>query len=101
MVRCNALFCFIIQTLAVINQQGDEDEWIYPQRKPTENQERQLIGRVAEIGMRVVFQNFVYCFRGKLTTSQREEMLGPPMCAAKMVMQNRAEKFHGILSRGE
>ena len=72
-VRCIALFCFIFQTHAVINWQGDEDEWIHPERKPTENQERQLMGRVAEIGM-VVFEKFVYYFRGKLTTSTREDI---------------------------
>ena len=37
----------------------DDDDWIYPKVKPTDKQERHIIGRVAEIGTRVVFENFV------------------------------------------
>ena len=42
-----------------------EDDWIYPPMKPTEKQRRQIIGRVAEIGTRVIFENFVYKFGGQ------------------------------------
>ena len=42
-----------------------EDNWIYPPKKPTELQRKQVIGRVAEIGTRVLFENFCYRFRGE------------------------------------
>jgi hypothetical protein len=79
----------------------DDDYWIYPQGKPTEMQERQIIGRVAEIGTRVVFENFVYRFGGEAYHQQHGGPIGAwiTMCAAKMVMQNWAEKYHGILIR--
>ena len=79
----------------------DDDDWIYPQRKPTEKQERQIIGRVAKIGTRVVFENFVYRFGGEAYHQQHGGPIGAciTMCAAKMLMQNWAEKYHGILIR--
>ena len=48
-----------------------DDEWIYPPGTPTEEQRRQVIGRVAEIGTRVVFENFCYQFGGKPTTNKQ------------------------------
>ena len=41
-----------------------DDEGIYPPGNPTEEQRRQVIGRVAEIGTRLVFENFCYQFGG-------------------------------------
>ena len=66
---------------------------------PTERQRRQIIGRVAEIGTRVVFENFCYRFGG---VAYHQQGGGPivarvTMCAAKMVMQNWARKYMGIL----
>ena len=45
----------------------DDEDWIYPKRKPTEKEERLIMGRVAEIGTRVLFENFVYRFGGSPT----------------------------------
>ena len=42
-----------------------DDDWIYPHGHHTERQRRQVIGRVAEIGNRVVFENFCYRFGGE------------------------------------
>ena len=41
-----------------------DDDWVYPPLIPTEKQRRQIIGRVAEISTRVVFENFCYKFWG-------------------------------------
>ena len=73
----------------------NDDDWIYPQGKLTEKQERQIIGRVAEIGTRVIFENFVYRFGGEAYHQQHGGPIGPriTMCAAKMVMQNWADKY--------
>ena len=48
---------------------SDED-WIYPPIPSTEIQRRQIIGRVAEIGTRVIFENFCYKFGGKHTINR-------------------------------
>jgi hypothetical protein len=37
-----------------------DDDWVHPTVQLTERQRRQIIGRVAEIGTRVVFKNFCY-----------------------------------------
>ena len=78
-----------------------EDDWIYPPMKPTEKQRRQIIGRVAEIGTRLIFDNFVYKFGGEAYHQQGGGPIGAriTMCAAKMVMQNWSEKYRRILIR--
>ena len=48
-----------------------DDDWIYPTVKPTEKQRRQII-RVAEIGTRVVFENFCSKFGGGWLTINTE-----------------------------
>jgi hypothetical protein len=80
--------------------QGNDD-WIYPQLKHTEKQRRQIIGPVAEIGTRVVLENFCYKFGGVAYHQQGGGPIGArvTMCAAKMVMQSWARKYHGILLR--
>ena len=60
---------------------------------PTEKERRQIIGRVAEIGTRVVFEN-IYHQHGGGPIGARVTM-----CAAKMVIQNWARKYEGILLR--
>ena len=76
-----------------------DDEWIYPPGNPTEEQRRQVIGRVAEIGTRVVFENFCYQFGGKAFHQQEGGPIGArvTMCAARMVMQHWAREYTGIL----
>ena len=71
----------------------DDEDWIYPKRKPTEKEERRIIGRVAEIGTRVLFENVVYRFRGEAYHQQHGGPIGAriTMCAAK-IMQNWATK---------
>jgi hypothetical protein len=67
--------------------------------KPTKQQRRQIIGRVAEIGTRVIFENFCYRFGGEAYHQQGGGPIGAriTMCAAKMVMQHWADRYHGIL----
>ena len=57
------------------------------------------MGRVAEIGTRVIFQNFVYKFGGEAFHQQGGGPIGAriTMCAAKMVMQHWAERYLEIL----
>ena len=76
-----------------------DNDWIYPQVQPTERQRRQVIGMVAEIGTRVVFENFCYQFGGESFHQQGGGPIGArvTMCAAKMVMQNWSRKYMKIL----
>ena len=52
-----------------------EEDWIYPPMQPTELQRRQIIGRVAEIGTRVVFENLCYKFGGRHKNNRERDPL--------------------------
>ena len=54
---------------------------------------------MAEIGTRVLFENFSYRFWGEAYHQQGGGPIGAriTMSAAKMVMQSWADKYHGIL----
>ena len=41
-----------------------EDTWSFPPTPSTKEQERELAARVAEIGLRAIFENFTYTFGG-------------------------------------
>ena len=43
----------------------DDDDWIYPPGLPTERQRRLVMGHVAGIGTRALFENFCYRFGGE------------------------------------
>ena len=77
----------------------DDDDWVYPQRIPTSKQRRMIIGRVAEIGTREVFENFCYQFGGVAYHQQNGGSIGArvTMCVAKMVMQHWARGYTNIL----
>ena len=41
-------------------------EWGFRDITPTEQERKELLARVAEIGLRVIFENFCYRFNGKM-----------------------------------
>ena len=42
-----------------------EDTWCFPMCLPTEEQEKEILARVADIGLRNIFENFCYAFVGE------------------------------------
>jgi hypothetical protein len=76
-----------------------EEDWVYPPVTPTEEQRRKIIGHVAEIGTRTIFENFCYRFGGKAYHQLEGGPIGArvTMCAARMVMQHWAREYTGIL----
>ena len=42
----------------------DDDDWVYPTRMATSKERRMIMGRVAEIGTRVIFEFVCYRFGG-------------------------------------
>jgi hypothetical protein len=49
----------------VNSKKGDvELQWVFPRAEPTEQQIREVVARVAEIGVRFIFENFTYKFAG-------------------------------------
>ena len=77
----------------------DEADWVYPRRKPTEGETRLVMGHVAEIGTRMIFENFCYQFGGKSYQQQEGGPIGAhvTMCAARMVMQHWARGYSNIM----
>ena len=76
-----------------------DEDWVYPEITPTSKQRRQVIGHVAEIGTRVIFENFCYQFGGTAYHQQEGGPIGArvTMCAARMVMQHWARGYTNIL----
>ena len=77
----------------------EDDDWTYPPIIPSEKQRRLIMGHVAEIGTRTIFENFCYQFSGKSYHQQEGGPIGArvTMCAARLVMQHWARNYSEIL----
>ena len=72
-----------------------EDTWCFPPTPPTEEQDKQIAGRVAEIGVRMVFENFTYRFGGQM---YKQSTIGAStMAASRLVMQDWGEIYKSAL----
>ena len=80
---------------------GTEESWIFPDTVPTALEERQLVARMAEIGVRTVFENFIYTFAGKMYIQQKGGPIGArvTMCLARIGMHDWGEQYCVILTR--
>ena len=67
----------------------------------TEQEERELIGRCAEIATRTIFRNFCYKFAGKVYMQTDGGPIGArvTMCVARIVMHDWGEKYRMILTK--
>ena len=77
----------------------DDDDWVYPPVTPTLQERRLIMGHVAEIGTRAIFEQFCYKFGGKAYHQQSGGPIGArvTMCASRMVMQHWARNYRNIL----
>ena len=77
-----------------------EKQWAYPRRQPDEQQEREIIGRVAEIGLRIIFEHFTYRFGGEYYKQMKGGPIGArvTMAASRLVMQSWSEAYKEILT---
>ena len=82
-------------------QEELEKQWVFKTREITEEQEKELIARVVEIAIRIVFENFCYEFGGRTFL----QMFGGPigarltMACARIVMTEWGEKYLEILDK--
>jgi hypothetical protein len=79
-----------------------DKQWVFPDTVPTEVVMRELIARMAEIGVRAICRNFVYTFGGKLYLQKSG---GPivarvTMAVARIIMNNFGRKYRKILELG-
>ena len=84
-------------------ESNDENKWIFPKTTPTEKQKRILISRAVEIGVKVLFQNFIYKFNNKLYQQVSGGPIGAriTMGAARLVVNDWGEEYTKILLRSE
>ena len=76
-----------------------EMQWNFPKREPTETQIREMQARIAEIGVRFLFENFVYKFSGENYHQQAGGPIGArvTMAAARIVMSDWGERWRCII----
>ena len=53
-----------------------EEQWIWPKKEPTEQEKIELVGRMVEIGVKILFQNPVYSFGGENYVPKEGNLLG-------------------------
>ena len=77
------------------------ETWAFPKATPTKREKRILLSRMAEIGVRVIFTNFVYSFGGEFFLQSEGGPIGArvTMAAARLVMDEWAKEYRGILVR--
>ena len=82
-------------------QEDLEKQWVYKTKTITEEQEREIVARVVEIAIRVVFENFCYEFGGRTFL----QLFGGPignrltMACARIVMTEWGERYMEILDK--
>ena len=80
-------------------EKGTEYTWVFPKRQPTEKQRRQLASRTVEIGLRTVWESFVYTFGGKYYLQSEGGPIGArvTMAAARIVMFDSSCHYRSLL----
>ena len=79
------------------------DKWVFPNPNPTEHQIRQIMGRVCEIAVRTIFENFSYRFGGETFQQSEGGPIGArvTMACARLVMQDWGESYRKILEEAK
>lgn len=79
----------------------EEMQWNYPKAQPNRKEKRMIVARVAEIGTRVVFENFSYQFGEDIFLQSSGGPIGArvTMAAARIVMQSWSRRYKSILLR--
>ena len=79
----------------------EETQWLYPRAQPDRKERRMIVARVAEIGTRMIFENFTYQFGGEIFVQKSGGPIGArvTMAAARIVMQAWSRSYQSILLR--
>ena len=80
---------------------GLDKVWEFPSATPTEYQQRILRSRMAEIGVRVLWTNFMYEFAGETFLQMEGGPIGSrvTMVSSRLVMQDWSEGYLDILEK--
>ena len=82
-------------------KKNGQKTWTFPKAKPTEYQKKVLGAKMGEIGVRVVWTNFMYEFGGYTYLQGAGGPIGArlTMACARLVMQEWSEEYKNILTR--
>ena len=80
-----------------------EEIWEWPARVPTEPEKSEMLARMGEIGLRTIFENFMYTFGGQnfLQLSGGPIEARVTMVAARIVIQDWSEQYSRILIKAK
>ena len=84
---------------SITSKWNPTDQWVFPPKIPTQEQERKIAAVVAEIALKALFNNFTYKFGGKNYHQQSGGPIGvrATMAASNLVMEDWAVKYENIL----
>ena len=86
-----------------VNSKKDQEEkqWNYPKAQPNRQERKMIVARVAEIGTRVIFENFTYQFGEDIFLQKSGGPIGARVtrAAARIVMQSWSRAYKSILLR--
>ena len=79
----------------------EDKQWCYPRAKPTRKERKMIIARVAEIGTRMIFENFTCQFAEDIFQQKSGGPIGArvTMAAARIYMQHWSREYREILTR--
>ena len=86
------------------NKENSEDEqWYFHRKNPPEEVLRELIGMVAEVGIRILWSNYCYDFGGETYIQEEGGPIGqrPTMAASRLVVEDFFECYEEILKKAE
>ena len=89
--------------MASKGMQGKEDDveeqWVHKVKELSREQLMEVVGRCAEIAVRIIFENFTYNFGGKIYLQREGGPIGAriTMACSRLVMQDWGECYRMIL----
>ena len=73
--------------------------WLFREQEPNENEMMEIVARVAEIGTRIIFENFNYRFGGNTYQQASGGPIGArvTMAASRLVMVDFGSNYRSAL----
>ena len=91
-----------INSKGLKNIEGSEEEqWFYPRKNPSEEILREMIGLVAQVGIRILWEHYCYDFGGRTYLQAEGGPIGqrPTMAASRLVMEDFFQEYKMILEK--
>ena len=82
---------------------AEDEQWFFMKNNPSEEEKREMIAMLAEVGVRILWETYCYEFGGKTFLQKEGGPIGqrPTMAASRIVMQDFFIKYEAILLKAE